>query len=201
VGAAAEGTAEPSDLTPQQWAQVYDALLAQGVDAATAELVASDTTLAASVPVSSTFEEGAIKKSVASPDVSPMAIGTCSGFGKSFERIQRMKNIYGVTLLSIKVRTDFSYNNKRVTCASSSKSIHVDSVAALGGWYFDKWTNEYEGWYTYNGVVNGGVKTEEQGYFRQCILKVGCIGSATLTARTYAHYNGTWSTGGYTSGA
>lgn len=204
-------------MTADEEATVYNALIDQGVDATTAEQVASDPDQAQYVAVSGGYEQGGdglqwvepassnsgavISNGTATSNggVTIEALGTCSGYSGYVYRNQSAYNVWGWLLVRITLRTDFCYNYSRVTYAHSTRTAYVSQYAAVGGWYFDKWTAFSEAWYTYNYHYYGGVKTETQGYFRMCTLKLGCVSSEFLTARTYAHYNGTWSTGGYTS--
>ena len=127
-------------------------------------------------------------------------VGTCSGSSKTAWRTQSIKNTYGTTLAYIKLSTTWYYNGSRVTCAYSARTPYVTTYGALGGWEFKGWTDFGEQFYTYNSRTNGGVKTWTSGWFKGCNRIVGkeLCSTGTTTARTYVHYDGTYSTGGYT---
>lgn len=197
--------ASTSTLTDHQQATVKAALVERGVDASTAQQVAADPVLALAVPVSESYETTAgTPKEVKSTPGGGITIdnigSTCSGYSNWVQRTQVINNIYGQLLLRVILRTDFCYNYSIVTYAHSSRSQYVSTIAAAGGWYFSSWTGWSEGYYIYNNHTNGGVKTFTEGYFQECVLKIGCIGSASIGARTYAHYDGTYSASGYSQG-
>ncbi|MBT9254444.1 hypothetical protein KMZ32_01890 [Phycicoccus sp. MAQZ13P-2] len=196
--ASAQG-AEPR--TPVQQ-KAYAALVAKGVDGAKAAAAVKDPAVVAATPV----EFGGDSSSGVNPTTTTtkdgagtQRIGTCSGKSTWVQRNQWIKNVYGTKLMEVVVRTTFYYNGSRVTCASSTNNKYVATLAAAGGWaWVDKEFSE--GFYTYNGRSLGGVKTEASHNFQQCVVKVGCFNAATITARTYGHYDGSSSNSGHSSG-
>lgn len=200
AGSAQASAAPSEDWSPEQQT-VYATLVDSGVDDATATEIVTDPDRLAAVPVASGDDTTSGTNPAGAKGGSEAKIGSCSGKSNWAEREQWMRNVWGTKLLKIRLRTDFYYNGtSKVTCAYSSKTHTIHPTASAGGWYWDG-SDFSEGYYTYNGKSLGGVKSEYSGYFRQCIAyKVGCFGQQTLIARTYVHYNGTWSTSGYTPG-
>lgn len=127
-------------------------------------------------------------------------IGTCSGSYRTIWRTQYINNTYGVHLAHIKESTTFYWNGSRVTCSWSGRSAVVDTYGAQGGWEFKGWTDGGEQFYTYNGHTNGGVKSWAEGWFKGCnnIAGVTLCSTGTVIARTYGHYDGGYTTGGWT---
>jgi hypothetical protein len=188
----------PQDLSQTQLAQVRKVLTDGGLPAAAVEAVMADRTQVAQIPVASSGEEthGAEAVPSGSGFAAPATMGSvCTGYGAWVQRKQYVRNVYNGILAWAALRTDFCYNNSRVTYTNSTRT---HGVTALGSptLNWNGWDDLSEGWYLYNGRTYGGVKSTTQGNFNECIVKYGCFTTDTLTMRTYAHYDGTSSASG-----
>ncbi|MGZ6772730.1 MAG: hypothetical protein ACXVGI_10130 [Mycobacteriaceae bacterium] len=179
-------------LTAGQKATVYRALISRGASAPVAREVSEDPSMARAVGVSSGSSEAHGGATLPQGMALPMSVGSsCSGSSGWVSRSQWINNVYGGRIMSASLVTNFCYNGSSVTYAWSSKSESVTSLGSVGGWSFSSWAEFAEGWYSYNNRTNGGVATVAQADFQECIIRIGCLGSAQLIMRTYAHYDGT----------
>lgn len=183
-------TAAPA-LTPSQKGVVYKALVSRGVNAAVAQKVSTDPSMASAVGTSVGSSESSGGATVPRGVAIPMSVGSsCSGYSGWVARSQWINNVWGQRLMSASLVTNFCYNFNQVTYSWSSKSESVTTLASVGGWFFSSWSEFSEGWYAYNNHADGGVATVAQADFQNCFFRVGCIGSAQLIMRTYVHYDG-----------
>lgn len=212
---------EQRTLSVDEQEEVYDTMLAMGVSTTDAALYSDDSQVWPYVATSITtdvqtggaaglvVEEPDTGELIPAPAYAPAASGSktpayateaigseCSGRSGWVQRNQYYNNVWGHRLLTTTLKTTFCYNGSRVTYANSSQTWSRTALGSGAGWRVSSW-NFSEGWYAYNGRTNGGVKSVSQANLDACILKIGCHTDGTAVMRTYAHYNGTWSTSGY----
>jgi hypothetical protein len=171
---------------------VYDVLVERGWTPAQAAAIADDPVRAKYVPVSTSFEETSGK---VTSGMTTQALGDCAGSAAWVQRIQYINNQFGNHIAYIKLRTNFSYNGSRVTCAGSSRSWYIYGWVAPGVVQWKGWQDFTEYLYTSGGHASGGVLTSTQGRFSLCLVK--CGESNWPYAETRGYYNGTWLTFGH----
>jgi hypothetical protein len=181
--------AQAADRKPQAMSSVvYDALIGRGYTDAEATAIASDPDQAKNVPVSVSFEEtSGNTKPIKTTGPVAAFIGDCSGSGRWVERTQYINNQFGNHIAHVKLRTNWSYNGSRVTCAGSSRSWYIYSWVVGVTW--QGWQDFYEYFYTSGGRASGGALTYTQGKFGLCLPK--CVSSNWPWVETRVYYNGT----------
>lgn len=155
--------------------------------------IVADPTLVAEVPVSESYEETSGSAPARSALTVPSAVGSnCSGSSGWVQRTQYRNNAYGAHQAWVTLRTDWCWNGRTVTYANSTKSHGTGTFGVLFRW--KEWSEFSEGWYAYNNHTNGGVKTVAQGHWEYCLKYCADF---DMVARTYAHYDGTWTASGH----
>lgn len=197
VLAAPPAQAGSGALTPTQRTAIYNQLVADGVAPADATAIANDDSQAVLVPMpgTGTETEEVWGKTKNDGGGIPNAIGDCSGSGAWVQRTQYINNTYGQHIAYIRLKTNFSYNGSRVTCAGSTRSHYVYTWA-LPAVSWKAWEDFTEYFYTSGGHANGGVLTETTGIFALCVAGKGCVLNRYPWAQTRGYYNGTWLTYG-----
>lgn len=195
-------------LTPAQQQEVYAALIADGVPETSATQIAANPDLAAGVPTNeeefTLLEDPVVtpNKIVDWPDggtVSTRKVGGSScKYYRSGTATKVLKNYLRQMIVSTYIETNWCYNGSVVQQATSTRGQTVGRAGSLAGLQFQGWNDAFPStFYTYNGHVNGGVKTTSEGYWKQCYAV--CFGAKTIGVRLYAHYDGTAYTSAYGS--
>lgn len=194
-GGAVAWSAPGNNLTSAQRATVVKALTDSGMDAATAQQVASGDQ-ATSVAVGVRTEKSTVvNRAPATRDAAgatPNAIGSCSGYSGYDTVRSYVQNAIGVSMASIYLQTNWCFNYSRVTYAASYRTYTVYAAGALNmvweGWQENP-VDQY--FYTSGGHINGGVLTYSEGEFGNCILHWGCLNYIHPWTETRNYWNGT----------
>jgi hypothetical protein len=199
---ASSATAADGHLTPDQQQKVRVALEERGAGAEVIAQVLADDELARTIPVTvTTDEEGSRghQKVLAAHrgSVTTMSIGSsCTGSQGWVQRTQYLRNAFNSELARFVLRTDFCYDHRRVTFANNTVRASVTVLGTIGGIRYNGHFGISEYFRTWNSRTNGEARSEVQGHFTQSPIRIGELGSVYPIAITYAHYDGTWATGG-----
>ena len=190
-------SAEASPAPSQEQNDVITAaLIARGVSAADAAVIANDPKTAAQVPVSTKVETSgeplpaSVAEALSAGSLAAGAIGTCSGSSNyTWVRVYEMNN-FNAKLAYIQLQVNWCYNGARVTYAAASRSYYIYTIARPT-WYFRSWSDLTQYFYTSGGHINGGVMNNTQAHFDICVFKYGCYQGADPYAEVRVYFNGT----------
>jgi hypothetical protein len=194
-GSSAAWSAPGNNLTPDQRATVVKALTSHGMDAATAQQIASGdqaTSVAVGVRTEKSTVVNRAPATVGAVEAVPYAIGTCSGYSGYDTVRSYVQNAIGISMASIFLQTNWCFNYSRVTYAASYRSYTVYAAGALNmvweGWQENP-VDQY--FYTSGGHVNGGVLTYSEGEFGNCLIHYACLNYIQPWTETRNYWNGT----------
>lgn len=98
------------------------------------------------------------------------------------------------TVASFSIHTYFCYNYSKVKSHSTWVTGNVTTVGGLEGWTYNGHDTIEFNCYVASGSTGScsGNHESDQGYFQECILKVGCVGTWDPTVQEWENYKGQW---------
>jgi hypothetical protein len=93
-----------------------------------------------------------------------------------------------------RMQTYWCWNGRKVKSHTTSESGAVTQLGSLEGWVYNGHDATVFNCYVASGsTVNcSGNHEQDQGFFQECILKVGCVGTWDPTIEMWENYKGQW---------